>query len=252
MILDVTCIQVLQGGGDLEVRICNAVPSPGHSLHLSASFIGNDRVLQYRECQEYHASRERAPFVHFKLENGVETTWPENSFDCADCHTVFLVAYRRVLSVGLSVAKFDVKAVRTPDNHPISRVFFLDAYEGGGASPSLTLNPSLATAVRGSVASIGLKPSGDVVLRPGRYEATSQGGYAGRKPQSTLIVLEGENYIVVRVGMAGRQDGLPAELLVFPKSNSKLLPSTTEDRSTAPPLSHLPFVMVVAFLIWHA
>jgi len=232
--------------GDLRVRICNAVPSPGHSLHLSASFVGSDQVLQYRECKEYHVDRNALSTVQFKLGNGAVTKWPGTSFDCADCHTVFLIAYRRVLSVGLAVQEFEVKDPKTPDTHPVSQVFFTDAYEGGGRSPSLTLHPSFVTAVRGSVASIGLEPSGDVVVKPGRYEATSQGDV--KKAQSTLIVLEGESYVVVRAGMDGRQDGLPPELVVFPKSDPSLLPST-EERSTALHTSWSALSMVLSLLI---
>jgi len=262
VIVNVTGLQsawVLKGGNlssmaiekkerKLRVRICNAVPSPGHSLHLSAGFIGNDEVLQYRECKEYHVGRNAMSLVRMKLSNGAETKWPGQSFDCGDCHTVFLIAYRRVLSVGLAVKEFEVKDARTPDSHPVSQIFFLDAYEGGGKSPSLILHPSFATAVRGSVASIGLEPSGEKVVEPGRYEATSQGSNVVRKAQSTLIVLKDECYVVVRVGMEGRQDGLPPKLIVFPKSDSSLLPSPTE-RSTVLKRSWSALPMVLTLLM---
>lgn len=232
-------------GGDLKLRVCNAVPSPGHSLHLAASFLGSDQGLQYRECKEYDVGRNSGPIIKFKLSSGAETKWPEKAFDCSDCDTVFLIAYRRVLSVGLTVEQFDVKEAKTPDTHPGSQVFFLDAYEGGGVSPSLSLHPSFSTAVRGSVATIGLAPRSDEVLRPGRYEASVTGGRVAQKAESTLIVLKEESYVVIRVGMAGRQDGLPPELVVFPKSNSSLLPDHERSIALHPSSSALLSVLAL-------
>lgn len=231
--------------GDLKLRVCNAVPSPGHSLQLSMSFLGNDQTLQYRECNEYSIGHPESLSVNFKLGNGAQAKWPQNAFDCVDCHTVFLIAYRRVQAVGLEVDQFDVKYAKTPDSHPVSQVFFLDAYEGGGISPSLSLHPSFETAVRGSVASIGLEPRSHEVLRPGRYEATVDGGRMAKTAQSTLIVAKGECYVVVRVGMAGRQDGLPSELVVFPKSDSSLLPKDERAIAPHPSWSAIPMVLTL-------
>lgn len=211
--------------GDLTLRVCNAVPSPGHLLHLSASFVGSDQDLTYRECKEYRVGRNAPVSIRFSLGNGAETSWPEKSFQCKDCRSVFLIAYRPLIAVGLAVNQFNVKGTEAEAD---SQVFFFDAYEGGGASPSLSLHPSLSTAVAGSVASIGLESLGHEALRPGRYEATVHGGRLARKAESTLIALRGESYLIFRVGMAGRQDGLPPELVVFPQSNTSRLPSRSE------------------------
>merc|ERR1719188_2015396 len=80
-----------------------------------------------------------------------------------------------------------------------------------------------------------------VAVSPGRYEVA----LAGQAAHTSLVALDHESYVVLRVGSEDKRGAFPEELVVFPQSDAHSLPSGAV---TVAPLSAL-ILAAVAFVV---
>jgi len=199
------------------LRVCNAYP---YEYPLDV-FVGKEKLtespLAYKECGEFHPPLKAGDKIDFKVGDSGAGSFSVAELPSNDA-TLVLVIYRHdTVSTGVS---FESHVFSNLLN---AQVAVIDTYKGAAkATPRIQDTKAYKKEQR----SEELRYNSVVAVSPGRYEVLLEAPDGKLKAQYPLVALNRESYMIMRCGVeATTGKSYPEELIIFPESDPKALPS---------------------------
>jgi len=206
-----------------RLRVCNAYPNEddleiykGHSKYPHAKEEKLTKVpMEYKKCGDFHTDLLAGDKLKFFVGGGRAGTFTIS--DMPDNDAVLLLVVHRHDTMSTAVA-FQSHVFANLLN---AQVAILDTYKGSAHGTPVIQD--------GGKAEEKVHYNNVVALSPGEYKV----GFAGAKvAKAPFVALNGESYIVLRVGVeANEGHQYPQELVVYPKSDARLLHSAAPQAS---------------------
>jgi hypothetical protein len=227
-----------------RLRVCNAYPNVekldvylgGKDAKDGGEKLTKDEPLDYKNCREFRAPLSSGDTLEFKMKDA-----SAGSFTVSDLPNnnavLFLVILRHdTMSTAVS---FQSHVFANLLN---AQVAVMDTYKG-----KAIVHPSIRDAEDsggGKGRKEDLRFNSVVAVNPGRFEVDLLGLDGEKKAKSELVALNRESYVVIRVGTEPQKgENYPQELIIFPKSDPKMLPSAAV---TSAPIG---FVVLLSALV---
>jgi hypothetical protein len=199
------------------LRVCNAYP---YEYPLDV-YVGKEKLtetaLAYKKCGEFQPTLKAGDKIDFKVGDSGAGSFSVAELPSNDA-TLVLVIYRHdAVSTGVS---FESHVFSNLLN---SQVAVVDTYKGAAkATPRIQDTKAYKKEQR----SEELRYNSVVAVNPGLYEVLLEGPDGKIKAQHQLVALNKESYMIMRCGVEATQGkSYPEELMIFPESDRKALPS---------------------------
>lgn len=221
------------------LRVCNAYPFAA-SLDLyrnTKERLTGDTPMPYKACRDFQSQLKAGDKLDFKVGDSSAGTFSVGELPSNNA-VLFLVIHRHdTLSTAVA---FESHVFANLLN---AQVAVIDTYKGSAqATPQLMSVP----APKEKSYSEELRFDSVVAVNPGRYEVILD-GRNGTNATSHLVALPHESYVILRTGVeAQRGPSYPQELVIYPRSDARLLNS---DASAKGPMFLLAMPTMLMALI---
>eukprot|EP00405_Crypthecodinium_cohnii_P022539 CAMPEP_0206470954 /NCGR_PEP_ID=MMETSP0324_2-20121206/31259_1 /ASSEMBLY_ACC=CAM_ASM_000836 /TAXON_ID=2866 /ORGANISM="Crypthecodinium cohnii, Strain Seligo" /LENGTH=281 /DNA_ID=CAMNT_0053945155 /DNA_START=67 /DNA_END=909 /DNA_ORIENTATION=+ len=199
-----------------RLRICNTYPSKAaFAVTLSKTKISK-APLEYKSCEEYEPPVKTGDRLEFHVGTTMAGSFVISDLPQHDAMLV-LVLYRQ--SPSSTAVAFESHIFANLVN---AQIAVIDAYKGRQQAELRIQDGSTAKTSR----SEALQFDNVVAVNPGFYEVVAEDLSGNMLARQELVALNRESYLVLRVGMelvGTENEEFPQELLVFPRSDPKVL-----------------------------
>jgi len=199
-----------------RLRVCNAYPYAA-ALDL---FRTKEKLtassMPYKGCEDFKVQLKAGDKLEFKVGDANAGTFSVSDLPNNDA-VLLLVIYRHdTLSTAVS---FESHVFANLLN---AQVAVIDTYKGSAKS-SMKIKDSAQSK---NARTEDLRYDSVVAVNPGEYEVTLAGSDGAPVSKSSLVALNRESYIALRVGVEAQSgQAYPQELVVYPKSDPSSLHS---------------------------
>merc|ERR1719240_1663985 len=170
--------------------------------------------MQYKTCQDLKIQLKAGDKLQFKVGDANAGTFSVSDLPNNDA-VLLLVIYRHdTLSTAVS---FESHVFANLLN---AQVAVIDTYKGSAKSTLKIQDDDSAKTSRAE----DLRYDSVVAVNPGMYQCMLQGSDGKSMNKASLVALNRESYVVLRVGVEAQAgQAYPQELVVFPKSDPAML-----------------------------
>jgi hypothetical protein len=201
-----------------RLRVCNAYP---YAAPLDL-YRGKEKLTQasmpYKECEDFKVQLKAGDKLEFRVGDANAGTFSVADLPNNDAVLVLVIYRHDTLSTAVS---FESHVFANLLN---AQVAVIDTYKGADKA-TLKIKDSAKTK---SARSEDLRYDSVVAVNPGEYEVMLVGSDNAEKAKSSLVALNRESYIVLRVGVEAQSgQAYPQEIMVHPKSDPSVLHSGT-------------------------
>lgn len=199
-----------------RLRVCNTYP---YAAPLDV-YRGKEKLTEtsmpYKACQDFKTQLKAGDKVEFRVGDANAGTFSVSDLPNNDA-VLLLVIYRHdTLSTAVS---FESHVFANLLN---AQVAVIDTYKG---SAKATMKIADSQQVKTS-RSEDLRYDSVVAVNPGKYECQLMGSDGAEKAKSSLVALNRESYVVLRVGVEAQSgQAYPQDLVVYPQSDPSMLHS---------------------------
>jgi len=223
-----------------RLRVCNAYPFAAElNVFLGSSEqLTKDAPLAYKDCSEFAPKLQEGDKLEFKIGDASAGTFSVGELPANDAVLLLVIHRHDTLSTAVSFES------HMYSNLASAQVAVLDAYRGKARStPKIVefgASPSNITS------SEDLRYDSVIAVNKGIYDVVLQGEDGQTKAKSELVALDKESYVILRTGVEAQMGAAyPQELVIYPKSDKKLIHSGAAAVSVAP-LAVLAAALVLA------
>jgi phosphoribosylformylglycinamidine (FGAM) synthase PurS component len=225
-----------------KLRVCNAFPvaSALDIIIGKSEKLNGDEPMAYKTCRDMTFPLKAGDKLEFKIGEVTAGTFSVNDVPNNDA-TLFLVVHRHdTLSSAVAFESHVFANLANP------QVAIIDTYKGKAhAMPRIKDAQGSNTKAR----SEELRYNSVVAVNPGMYEVELDGDDGETKASSQLVALSRESYVVLRTGVEAQEgESYPQSLVVFPRSDPKVLQKPVQVHSGAQQMLRLPTTIVAAVL----
>lgn len=200
-----------------RLRICNAYPYAAPLVaYRGKSEKLSEEPLPYKSCGEYHAPLKAGDKIEFRVGDANAGTFSVSDLPANDAILLLVIHRHDTLSTAVA---FESHVFANLLN---AQVAILDTYKG--ASKSTPKIQDAASSKTKGGRSEDLRYDSVVAVNPGEYEVELVSADGSKQTKSSLVALNRESYVVMRVGVEAQQgQSYPQDLLVYPKSDPAML-----------------------------
>lgn len=212
-----------------KLRVCNAYPFAAalDVIRNKDEKLTNDAPMPYKSCKDFSVPLMVGDKLEFKI--GDATTGTFAISDLPNFDAVLLLAVHRHDTLSTAVS-FESHVFSNLEN---AQVAVIDTYKGAGRStPRIMDVADSKGSNKKEVRSEELRFDSVVAVKPGRYEVDLDGQDGATKSKASLVALGKQSYVVMRTGVESQQGAsFPQELVVYPQSDARMLPSSAVART---------------------
>jgi len=205
-----------------QLRVCNAYAFAGKLdiFRGKGEKLTSDGAMPYKTCKDFVAPLKAGDKLDFKI--GESSAGSFSVSELPNNDAVLLLVVQRHDSVSTAVS-FESHVFA---NVPNAQVAVIDAYKGAKHDmPRIMDAKPAGKAAKGSRTE-DLRYDSVVAVSPGVYEVSLGNEKDTHGAHSSLVALDRQSYVVLRIGNEGKVEGdYPEDLLVFPQSDAHALPS---------------------------
>lgn len=208
-----------------RLRVCNAYP---YSAALDVYRGKDDRLtgdapMPYKSCRDFESPLKAGDKLEFRVGDASAGTFAVSDLPNNDAVLMLVIHRHDTLSTAVS---FESHVFANLLN---AQIAIIDTYKGAArATPKIMDAEGQGKHSR----SEELRYNSVVAVNPGVYEVVLEGQDGVSKAMSELVALNRESYVVLRTGVEAQQGpSYPQELVVFPKSDAKILHSAARVNS---------------------
>lgn len=221
-----------------RLRVCNAYPYAAPLELYQGKNKLTDSPMPYKSCQEFKAPIKAGDKLEFRVGDSSAGTFSVSDLPNNDAVLLLMIHRHDTLSTAVS---FESHVFANLLN---AQIAVIDTYKGAEKASLKIQDASTSKTAREE----DLRYDSVVAVNPGDYEVTLVGSEGKRINKASLIALNRESYVVMRVGVESQQgQAYPSELVVFPNSNPAMLKGAALISST----SVLGFLAVLAGSLMH-
>lgn len=205
-----------------RLRVCNAFPN-GDSLDVVRGETEKltDSPMPYRTCKDFMAPLKAGDKLDFKV--GQATTGSFSVGELPENDAVLLLVVNRhdADSTAVSFESHVFANLESP------QVAIIDTYKGKERA-----NPKIRDAAANHSKPEELRYNSVVAVGQGKYDVELDDKDGVQRAKSKFVALNHESYVVLRTGVQTKNgQSFPEELVVFPQSDPKSLPSKSGSTS---------------------
>jgi len=202
------------------LRVCNAYPFAAKLdvFHGDSEELTKE-PLDYKDCGEFTPNLEEGDKLEFKIGESSAGTFMVGELPANDAVLLLVIHRHDTLSTAVSFES------HVFSNSASAQVAVLDAYRGRARSmPQVVEFDKFSKNVTRVE---DLRYNSVVAVNEGLYTVQLRGDDGATKARDELVALPHESYLILRVGVeAERGQAYPQELIVYPRSDKKMLPSS--------------------------
>jgi len=209
-----------------RLRVCNAYPS-GTAVEV---FRGHERLtaadgpMRYETCRDFDPPLKAGDKLEVKVGEITTGTFAVSDLPANDAVMLLVVQRHDSLSTAVAFESHVFAASEGP------QVAIIDTYKGTGHAKTLIKD------VGKQPRSEELRYNSVVAVSPGRYQVELAGQDGASLRSGELVALDRESYVLLRTGVeAVSGKSYPEDLVVFPRSDARLLQQhAAHSRAAAP------------------
>jgi len=220
-----------------RLRVCNAYPYAAPLDLYRGKEKLTDSSMPYKECEDFKVQLKAGDKLEFRVGDANAGTFSVSDLPNNDAVLVLVIYRHDTLSTAVS---FESHVFANLLN---AQVAVIDTYKGSEKA-SIKIQDSTSSKTSRSE---DLRYDSVVAVNPGEYQVSLVGSDNAQKGKQSLVALNRESYIVLRVGVEAQSgQAYPQELMVHPKSDPSALHSSSPACFTFSALA-LTFAAAMAF-----
>jgi len=201
-----------------QLRICNAYPySTALDVYNGRQKLSGD-PMPYKSCKDFTSPLKAGDKLDFRVGDANAGTFSVSDLPENDATLVLVIHRHDTLSTAVS---FESHVFASLDN---AQVAVIDTYKGMAQSSPKIKDAASKKAKTSRIED--LRYNSVVAVSPGQYEVELLDKKDKVIAKRQLVALKQECYLIMRTGVESQQGkAYPEELVVYPDSDPKMLPS---------------------------
>jgi hypothetical protein len=201
-----------------RLRVCNAYPYPtALDIFRGSEKLTGDESMSYKTCRDFQTQLSPGEKLVFKVGNANAGTFSVSDLPNNDAVLLLIIYRHDTLSTAVSFES------HVYSNLLNAQVAVVDTYKGPDKATLKIQDHDEAKTSR----SEELRFDSVVAVNPGKYDVVLDGSEGDNLSSESLVALNRESYIVMRVGVkAEKGSSYSQELVVFPHSDASMLGSS--------------------------
>jgi len=201
-----------------RLRVCNAYPYPtALDILKGQEQLTGSEPMSYKTCRDFETELSPGEKLIFKVGNANAGTFSVSDLPNNDAVLLLIIHRHDTLSTAVSFES------HVYSNLLNAQVAVVDTYKGPDKATLKIQDHDEAKTSR----SEELRFDSVVAVNPGKYDVVLDGSEGDNLSSESLVALNRESYIVMRVGVkAEKGSSYSQELVVFPHSDASMLGSS--------------------------
>jgi len=198
-----------------RLRVCNAYPYPtALDIFKGSEQLTGSEPMSYKTCRDFETELTPGEKLVFKVGNANAGTFSVSDLPNNDAVLLLIIHRHDTLSTAVSFES------HVYSNLLNAQVAVVDTYKGPDKATLKIQDHDEAKTSR----SEELRFDSVVAVNPGKYDVVLDGAEGDSLSSESLVALNRESYIVMRVGVkAEKGSSYSQELVVFPHSDASML-----------------------------
>jgi hypothetical protein len=204
-----------------RLRVCNAYPyAAALDVFRGHEKLTSDAAMQYKACKDFMSPLKAGDKLEFKVGDANAGSFSVSDLPNNDA-VLLLVIHRHDTSS--TAVSFESHVFANLLN---AQVAVIDTYKGKAKALPRILDSKKSAANKGLARSEELRYDSVVAVNPGVYEVDLTGPSGEKLAKRELVALNRESYVILRTGVESEHgSSFPEELVIYPQSDLKSLPS---------------------------